>query len=402
MHNERGINTHTLGVHSYSFISEAQPMDRYKFNIQKFQSYLLSKSKGRVNKKMIHVMFYHGVENVPMFQEQMDLVKTKGANEPIKMKFLANTPLAQKRGINMLMPVSKDVRLTDASNIPDPPGSPIIEDEEGDESEEEEDTKWSKLEGDRVVEGIEGDDSAEYVTSGPTHESRSTPVICKPARPDPPKMLKAKTKVHSKPAVKEDVRDYPTAPSESSGSSIRPKARPKPTTTDSASSHQPEATSASATSSGSRPTASSDTPEDTSASTSNIDRTVIGLTGQTSTRDDSLWTGYTGSLSDVRDTNVEHTVRPINPPPPPRRESDRHNQSEWRPRMTPSEHEVQSRPWRQQRRALPLRFRYRPTGAHYFTDKAWEELGRLYPNALDDDDFYFEEETREWFIKEYF
>ena len=211
--------THTLGAQSYSFFSEAKPMDHYKFNIQDFKSYLLSKSQGRVNKEMVHVMHYHGVENVPLFQEQMDQVRTKGTHEPIKMKFLANTPLAQKRGVNMLMPITKDVRMTDAPNKPDPPDSPIIEDEEEEGSKEEKKRKGEMLDGDKIVEGIEEDGNAESVTSGPTHGHRSKPIILKPARST--KSDESTDQDDSKPAMKEDVRDYQNAPSESSGGTLR-------------------------------------------------------------------------------------------------------------------------------------------------------------------------------------
>ena len=54
--------------------------------------YLLSKNKGKINKEMMHVMHYHGVENVPLFQKQVDVVMTRDADEPVKMKFLSNTP----------------------------------------------------------------------------------------------------------------------------------------------------------------------------------------------------------------------------------------------------------------------------------------------------------------------
>ena len=81
-------------------------MDDYKFNIHELQSYMLSENKGKINKEMMHVIHYHGVDNIPLFQKQVDLVMKRDANEPVRMKFLSNTPLAQRHGINMLLPVA--------------------------------------------------------------------------------------------------------------------------------------------------------------------------------------------------------------------------------------------------------------------------------------------------------
>ena len=55
--------SHAFGVTTYSFFSDVRPVDHYKFDIQEFQPYILSKSNGRINKEMMHVMHYHGVEN---------------------------------------------------------------------------------------------------------------------------------------------------------------------------------------------------------------------------------------------------------------------------------------------------------------------------------------------------
>ena len=90
---------------SFSFFSEAQTIGHYKFNVQELQSYILFKNRGRANKEMMHVMHCHGVEYVPLFREHMEKVYMRDADEPQGLKFLANTPLAQRQGFNMLMPV---------------------------------------------------------------------------------------------------------------------------------------------------------------------------------------------------------------------------------------------------------------------------------------------------------
>ena len=101
-HAMREAISHTYDAPSFSFFSEAHTVGRYKFNIQDLQSYILFK-----NKEPMHLMHYHGVENVPLFQPKKR-VYTRDAHVPQAMKFLANTSLAHKRGFNMLMPVTVD------------------------------------------------------------------------------------------------------------------------------------------------------------------------------------------------------------------------------------------------------------------------------------------------------
>ena len=96
---------------------------------------------------------------MPLFQRQIDHVMARDADGPVRMKFLANTPLAQRRGINMLMPVvvvsevpsqtgagsstdhqaaevDQDVHMVGGATKPEPPDEPNIEDPEDEESEE--------------------------------------------------------------------------------------------------------------------------------------------------------------------------------------------------------------------------------------------------------------------------
>ncbi len=100
--------THTFEATSFSFFSEAHTDGHYKFNVQDLQSYILFKNRGRANKELMRLMHYHGVENVPLFQANMERVYTRDANVPQVMKFLPGTPLTLRQGFNMLMPVTVD------------------------------------------------------------------------------------------------------------------------------------------------------------------------------------------------------------------------------------------------------------------------------------------------------
>ena len=239
--------THTFNATSFSFFSEAQTIEHYKFNIQELQSYILFKNKGRANKEMMHVMHYHGVECVPLFREHMEKVYTRDADEPQRLKFLANTPLALRQGFNMLMPVPANAAADEGVNAsgasielpeettvleaplndstrPEPPDEPIIEKYE----EEEEESINVAGENDPVIEyaGEKGGD--ERVTSGPVRGEHqpSQPIILEPARP-PAVVLKAKSKQVSRPPEGADVRDRPEgSTSATSTSNIAPKARP--------------------------------------------------------------------------------------------------------------------------------------------------------------------------------
>ena len=69
-HAMREAITHTYDASSFSFFSEAHTVGHHKFNVQDLQSYILFKNKGRANKELMHLMHYHGVENVPLFQQK--------------------------------------------------------------------------------------------------------------------------------------------------------------------------------------------------------------------------------------------------------------------------------------------------------------------------------------------
>ena len=228
----------------------------------------------------------------------------------------------------------------------------------------------------------------ERVASGSVNREHQPPqpVILEPARP-PAVVLKAKPKVVAKP--KPDVRDQPenaTKPIPTSTLTVAPKTRP----------------SQSAPSSGSkRPDPSlphssdwaSHTPENTNLEPQS-EVTRIDLTDQTS---GDLWGAYTGRLNDVR----------------------RHQQTNqtWRPRVRDDARDAareESRneeevipPWRlnQQRHAQRVarsRFPWAPTGIYGNREPQWEELWRLHPWVENEDDFWYEPSSGEWFVKEYF
>ena len=258
-HAMREAISHTFDAPSFSFFSEAHTVGHYKFNIQDLQSYiLLFKNKGRANKELMRLMHYHGVENVPLFQANMERVYTRDANVPQTMKFLANTPLAQRRGFNMLMPVTADEMrsgnpafdasmdlpeetavLGDATadaSKPAPPDGPLIKDY--DEEEEEESTNVA-AEDDPMISVDDRKGKIGRVATGPVNQEHQPPepVVLEPALPErhPTVVLKAKTKVAAKPQPKPDpkpqpkpdVRDQPERPTSTvSTSTVAPKARP--------------------------------------------------------------------------------------------------------------------------------------------------------------------------------
>ena len=396
-HAMREAITHTYNAPSFSFFSEAHTVGHHKFNVQDLQSYILFKNKGRANKELMHLMHYHGVENVPLFQQNMERVYARDAHVPQAMKFLANTSLAHKRGFNMLMPVSVDeVRSRNAAfdvsmglpeetavltmeNIedskPPPPDDPLIEEYE----EEEEESVNVAADDDPMIAVDEKMGEIERVASGSVNREHQPPppVILEPARP-PAVVLKAKPKVVAKP--KPDVRDQPeraTKPIPTSTLTVAPKTRP----------------SQSAPSSGSkRPDSSlpnssdwaSHTPENTNLEPQS-EVTRIDLTDQTS---GDLWGAYTGNLNDVRD-------RPIGADPQMPKGSGReawgrrHQQTNqtWRPRVRDDARDTardESRndeavvpPWRlnQQRhaqRAARSRVRWEPTGIYGNREHQWE------------------------------
>ena len=93
----------------------------------------------------------------------------------------------------------------------------------------------------------------------------------------------------------------------------------------------------------------------------------------------------------------------------------RHQQSShaWRPKVR-GETRDESRdepaeipPWRanQQRHAPRFarpRVRWEPTGIYGNRDHQWDELWRQHPWVEDEDDFWYEPSSGEWFVREYF
>ena len=288
---------------------------------------------------------------------------------------------------------------------PPPPDDPLIEEYE----EEEEESVNVAADDDPMIAVDEKMGEIGRVASGSVNREHQPPppVILEPARP-PAVVLKAKPKVVAKP--KPDVRDQPekaTKPIPTSTLTVAPKTRP----------------SQSAPSSGSkRPDSSlphssdwaSHTPENTNLEPQS-EVTRIDLTDQTS---GDLWGAYTGNLNDVRD-------RPIGADPQMPKGSGReawgrrHQQTNqtWRPRVRDDARDTardESRneeevipPWRlnQQRHAQRVarsRVRWEPTGIYGNREHQWEELWRLHPWVENEDDFWYEPSSGEWFVKEHF
>ena len=417
-HAMREAITHAFDATSFSFFSEAQAFGHHKFNIQELQSFILFKSRGRANKELMHLMHYYGVDHVPLFKENMERVYTRDAEKPQILKSLANSPLALRQGLNMLMPVSAETvagenaaddvemetavleaRSTHAQ--PEPPDEPIIEDYD---EEEEESTNLAN-ENDPVVSLDHKRGRIEQVAPGPVRDEHRPPkpVVLEPPRP-PAVVLKAKTKVVSRPPQRPDVRDQPERPaSTTSASTVAPKARP---------------TQSESHSSGSRPDPpdhrSNQTPKNTNVRTSQAEITRIDLTDQTSGASENLWGAYTGSLADVRDNAAE-----VDPQMPTATSTKgkgkggrgRHHQQfhqEWRPRIRDDSNAASSsipprRAHQQQasRWARP-RVRWIATGIYGNRELQWNQLWRQYPQAESDDDFWYETASGEWFFRDNF
>lgn len=104
---------------TYSFFSELDTPDNFKFNMAEFQSFLAFKGKSKVTGEMVHVMHFYGIKNVPVFEELVSKYKAKNENKPVKLKFLTDTPLSSRRGFNMLMPESSTgAPETSAQDVP--------------------------------------------------------------------------------------------------------------------------------------------------------------------------------------------------------------------------------------------------------------------------------------------
>ena len=120
-----------------------------------FQSYVVSKSKrGHIRGELIHVLHCYSFIDVPAFQAMVKSHVEKNEDKPLQLKFLAGTPLSERRGINALMPVEAnpqatkpdvvmnqapgdDVQIVEVEEfpgpIPAPPFDAIIEDAKEDD-----------------------------------------------------------------------------------------------------------------------------------------------------------------------------------------------------------------------------------------------------------------------------
>ncbi len=305
-----------FGVRSYSFVSRNCPPDHYAFNMDDFQSYLHSKSRGgNVRQEMMHVLHCCSLITVPgMIEMAKDMAQTHVEN-PVKLKFLTGTPLAEREGINALMPielqeieeandenmeeeqaenmeVSEDVKVEEVDefttpNQPPPPLDPLMEDITKEELEKE---KRARTTGRRVVEEMTRAENVERVVTDPP-EIR-TPVVLKPAKPKEPKYIPPTAKTAAKtmpdsssrkkgeknpaePTEKTTVKEEASSASDSKTKmTFQVKEVPKPKTEDvkSEPSSAPAASSSSATITEANPTVAAD-PVDTSANASHGEAT---------------------------------------------------------------------------------------------------------------------------------
>ncbi len=182
-----------------------RPVDNYAFDIKELQSYIASKSRGKITGELAHAMHYYQVETVSSFQELIDQHKRKLDDKPVQLKFLRDTPLSTHRGMNMIMPsasrnrveTQQDEQMADVADgeavamgvevvtefsnpVPPPPMEPIIDDVEDEEMVEEPATDAPT--GERVVERVDESGQNDDVVADPSSSSRGIPVILKPAR----------------------------------------------------------------------------------------------------------------------------------------------------------------------------------------------------------------------------
>ena len=70
-----------------------------------FQSYIIGKSKSKdIRDELIHILHYYNVITVLLFQDLVRERAEKTEKKPLVLKYILGTPLAEKRGINALMP----------------------------------------------------------------------------------------------------------------------------------------------------------------------------------------------------------------------------------------------------------------------------------------------------------
>ena len=312
-----------FGANSYSFVSTNRPQRHYAFDMEDFQSYVLSKSRGgNVRGEMLHVLHYYNLITVPgMIEKARDMAETHAEN-PVRLKFVAGTALADRPGVNNLMPIEMNVieeandekmegeqdeqmeevvveevdRYADP-NQPPPPLAPIVEDITAKEQEKE---KRARSTGSKTMVEMTQAEYAEGVATGPP-EAR-TPVILKPAKPEGstyvPPTAKAVPKGSSGPASSKKEEKIPKettektttkeeAPSASDSKTKKTyqvKGVPKPTTDE----VKPEPASASA----SAPTATDTSGAAPSAMAEPVDTTANADQGDGTS---NLWGDFVGT-----------------------------------------------------------------------------------------------------------
>lgn len=376
-----------FGVKGYSFVSMNRPPESYAFNMEDFQSYLLSKSRGgNVRHEMLHVLNYYSLITVPGLVEMAKDMAVTHAENPVKLKFITGTPLAERAGINNLMPIElhvieettdenmdeeKDENMEETEDVkveevdqyttpdqPPPPMDPLIDDITEKEQEKERRARASER---RAVAEVAKAENAERVDTVP-REARQ-PVILKPAKPDEPKFMQPTAKPTAKAASSSsEVRvgsasDEPTEKTkvkEEEKSAKEPKTKmtyqvkhlPKSKTEEVKSEPPSEAMAASSFSVAAAATASAEASTGTTAE-------PVDTTANASQNDDAgnLWRGYVGTeQSETTSTREPQTVNigghTVNLPPPVKGSRGTGGKGSWqpvlseRPSTTPENHDL--------------------------------------------------------------
>ena len=354
---------------SYSFFSEARSLDHYAFTLKDLQSYIASKSRGKITGELAHLMHYYDVDPVPSFKA-LASVKEQPGSKPVQLKFLSDTPLQLHRGANMLMPAepinridapadaSMDVVVEEEEAVameveevsefatpepPPPPTEPIIEDDDDEEMEQA--TGKDEKPSERITEIVPDVKEEDEPSTGYAGTSaKGPPVVLTPARPDtsqtePHKFMPTRPKAMPKapadpkamprsaveptpekskePEMNKDVKKEveSTATNTKMTSEVKqiPKAKARPQEATSASSSKPEPASVAGTSA----------PYTATSTEANAS---VPINQNESTGGD-LWANFRGTGRDVRDDPNDPQyvesgggVRRIPSPPRPSRE----------------------------------------------------------------------------------
>ena len=325
----------------HSFASKNRARDQYAFNnMSDFQSYVVAKSKGgRVRGDLIHVMHYYSLIDVPAFQALARTHAEKNADKPVQLKFLAGTPLSERRGINARMPVEIKPKATQPDepiwtkhqtmmfrslrlkSLLDPSRRHLW----AQSLKTQPRPKWIPPPWrNQKIEEVGEVEKAERVVADPPDARRPTPVVLKPAKPDTappmfmqptPKATPEATRHEKKDNIKEEPSERRSTKEEASASRSttkvihQAKEIPKRTNVEVKKEERPESKDAS--SSG------------VSTYAGNMaDSTSAGPNSAPANPVDNMWKDYKGTTDTSHETPADQhqTVNiqghAVNPPPP--------------------------------------------------------------------------------------